>query len=366
MDYAHRRKTLRTRAADAGIDLIAVAPGPNMKYLLGYHTHIDERPCYLLLSRDGEGLVVPELNATEAASKLDLHMETYADAAGPQEALSRLLGCIGVADARRVMVEETMRYDFVLHLMRQVASAAFSTSEPLLATMRMHKDADEIAVIRENAAMADRVMEVALAALRVGAFEEEIAGGVAAAFKAEGAERTNFSIIGSGPNSAFPHHSSGPRRIAQGDAVVLDIGAHYADYNSDITRMAFVGAPTAEYQKVHAVVEAAVEAAKAATRPGAQAKDVDLAARHVIEAAGYGEYFTHRVGHGLGVVGHEPPYMTSENDMPLEVGMIFSIEPGIYLPGRFGVRLEELALVTPDGVETMSRLTRQVFGVSSR
>lgn len=360
MDYQGRRRMLRQKAAEAGVGLIAIAPGPNMLYLMGYHPHIDERPCYLLLTEAGEGLVVPDLNATEVAAKVDLQMETYTDAEGPQAALSRMAGAVRMADARRVMVEETMRYDFVQHLIHQVPDAGVTTSEPILGAMRMHKDADEIAAIRENSDMADRVMEEAFANIREGVSEEEIAAVVASAFKAAGALRTNFAIIGSGPNSAFPHHSSGSRRALRGEAVVLDIGAHYKGYNSDITRMAFVGEPGEEYRKVHAVVEVAVHAARAAVRPGVRACDVDRAARRVIEDAGYGPYFTHRVGHGLGVTGHEPPYMTGTNEIRLEEGMTFSIEPGIYLPGRFGVRLEELALVTADGVETMSRLPRDV------
>jgi Xaa-Pro aminopeptidase len=363
MDYGLRRRRLRAAAAEAGVDLLAVAPGPNMLYLLGYHPHIDERPCYLFLTADGEGLLVPDLNAEEVRNRVDLPLVTYADEEGPAAALARLLAELGARQARRVMVEEPMRYDFVLHLKAALPEASFATSERLLGAMRMRKDAEELAMIRENAAMADRVMAEALAAIRVGMAEVELAALIGDAFRREGALRTNFAIVGSGPNSAFPHHASGPRRMEAGDAVVLDIGAHYGGYNSDITRMAFVGEPMPEYQAVHAVVEEAVQAAKATVRPGVPAKEVDDAARAVITAAGYGPYFTHRVGHGLGVTGHEPPYMTGTNELLLEEGMTFSIEPGIYLPGRFGVRLEELAVVTRDGVETLSRLPRTVHSV---
>lgn len=360
MDYERRRITLRERAGAAGVGVIAVAPGANMKYLLGYHPHIDERPCYLILAESGEALLVPALNASEVASKVELPMQTYADEEGPQAAMSAIVERLRLGAVRRAMVEETMRYDFVLEIARAMPSASMETSEPLLGAMRMRKDADEIEEIRLNAAMADRVLETTFNAMRPGQSEDEIAAAVRDAFAAEGAERTNFAIIASGPNGAFPHHASSSRRVKIGDAVVVDIGAHHRGYNSDITRMAFLGKPDAEYLKVHRVVDAAVEAALSAIHPGALPRDIDGAARRVIEDAGYGDYFTHRVGHGLGITGHEPPYITGTNPQPLEVGMTFSVEPGVYLPGRFGVRLEEIVLVTEDRAEVLSRVPRDV------
>jgi Xaa-Pro aminopeptidase len=170
----------------------------------------------------------------------------------------------------------------------------------------------------------------------------------------------NFTIVGAGSNGAFPHHATSRKLVEDGDAIVIDIGARKDAYNSDVTRMAFVGAPSQRYLEVHAVVEQAVQAALAVIRPGLAAKEVDRVARDVITAAGFGQYFVHRTGHGLGLNGHESPYITSTNELVLEEGMVFSVEPGIYLPGEFGVRLEEIVVVTSNGARIFNQLPREV------
>ncbi|HRK43281.1 MAG TPA: M24 family metallopeptidase [Gemmobacter sp.] len=198
------------------------------------------------------------------------------------------------------------------------------------------------------------------AALRPGMTERDLAEVARAAFKAEGAV-PEFTIIGAGANGAFPHHHTGETAIQPGDAIVCDIGGRKDGYYSDITRMMICGPAPEGYEAVHAVVDAAVQAALAAIRPGVTARSVDAAARAVIEAAGYGAYFTHRTGHGLGQEIHEPPYITGVSDVELAPGMVFTIEPGIYLPGRFGIRLEEVAVVTETGCEILSALPRAAF-----
>jgi Xaa-Pro dipeptidase len=188
--------------------------------------------------------------------------------------------------------------------------------------------------------------------------ESDVAAVAAAEFRAAGADDVLFTIVASGPNGASPHHHTGKRILEDGDVVVIDIGGRLDGYCSDITRVAFVGEPAPESVEVCKVVEAAVEAAMAAARPGAMAGDVDRAARSVIESAGYGAYFVHRTGHGLGISVHEPPWIMGGSEDVLRPGMVFSIEPGIYLPGRFGVRLEEIVFTTADGCERLSNLTR--------
>lgn len=361
MDYAGRRIRLRQRMAAKGIDLVAVAPGANMLYLLGWHPHPDERPCYLLFTERDEALLMPQLNAAQAREHVDLPMEVYTDAEGPDQALRRLASRLGFTGARRILVDETMRADFALLLQEHVPAARPGVTTELLGGMRMRKDPAEIEALRANARMADAAMEEAFRALRPGMTELELAKVVEDAFARRGADRVTFNIIGGGPNAAFPHHHTGRRPLRAGEAVLLDIGASAQHYNSDITRTAFLGEPDPEYRQVHAVVEAAVQAALAAIRPGVPAREVDEAARRVIRDAGYGEYFTHRVGHGIGLTGHEPPYITGSNDLPLEQGMTFSVEPGIYLPGKFGVRLEEIVVVTDRGAEVLSGLSREVF-----
>lgn len=360
MDHAARRRRLREAMAAAGVDLLAVAPGDNLRYLLGYSPHPDERPCFLLVAAAGEALLMPALNAAEAEARVELPMSVYTDAEGPRAALAGLLRRLEAERARVIAVEEPMRADFALLLAEAVPGARLSLAGELLAALRRRKDPEEVELLLRSAAVADRVVERVFAALRPRLTEADVARLVADAFAAEGADAVKFALVASGPNSAYPHHQSGRRALQAGEPVLLDLGGSLSGYQSDITRMAFLGEPHEEYRRVHGVVEEAVQAALAAVRPGVPAREVDAAARGVIEAAGFGPYFTHRVGHGIGLSGHEPPYLTGTNDQPLEEGMAFSVEPGIYLPGRFGVRLEEIVVVTADGPRVLSRLPRDV------
>jgi Xaa-Pro aminopeptidase len=193
--------------------------------------------------------------------------------------------------------------------------------------------------------------------------ETELARVAQEAFFAAGAQEVPFAIVGTGPNSAFPHHATSSRAAQAGEPVLADLGSRLDGYMSDITRMAFLGTPTARYREIHAVVEEAVAAALETIRPGVPMRAVDLAARGVIARAGYGDKFTHRTGHGIGVSGHELPSITHTNEQPLEVGMAFSVEPGIYLVGEFGVRLEEIVVVTARGPEVLSPLPRTVWAI---
>jgi Xaa-Pro aminopeptidase len=343
---------------ERSIDLMAIAPTENMTYLLGFHTHPDERPCFLFLTAQSEAMLVPELNAADAQQRTDLPMETYADSDGPGAALQRVLEYLSVGGVKGLAIDDTMRADFAMLLLERFPNAAPVRASSVLTPLRMRKDAGELYVIRANAGTADEAMLAAFAAIESGASERTVARAVRDAFEGQGVTSVNFAIIGAGPNGAYPHHATGDRRMEIGDAVVIDIGARMDNYNSDITRMAVIGEPSDELKKVHGIVDQAVEAALAAAVPGARAREVDAAARGTIAAAGYGEAFVHRTGHGLGVTGHEPPYITSTNDEKLEAGMVFSIEPGIYLPGRFGIRLEEIVVLTDHGPEVLSALPR--------
>lgn len=356
-----RRVTLRRRLAEAGGDLLAVAPGDDFRYLLGFTPLADERACYLLVGPAAERLVMPSLNALQAEAHTDLPMVVYADAEGPEAAIRTALGAVGAAAARTLMVGETMRADHLLALQAHLPGAAVRLAAPVLGRMRLVKTPAEIAALKAAAALADRAVLAAAEACRPGVTELDVAGAVNRAFLDAGADEVAFAIIASGPNGAFPHHHTGPRRIEAGDAVVCDLGCRLGGYPSDVTRMVVLGDGPAGYSRVHAVVEDAVQAGMAAVRPGVPARAVDAAARGVIERAGYGPYFTHRTGHGLGVSGHEPPWITGTNDAPLEPGMVFSIEPGIYLPGRFGVRLEDIVVVTDTGCERLSALPRDAI-----
>ncbi|PIP00123.1 M24 family metallopeptidase [Pleomorphomonas carboxyditropha] len=356
-----RLAALRSCMAKAGVGLVAVAPGSHMDWIVGFHPHADERPCLLLIGPEREAFLMPALNADGARTFTDIAFHTWADEAGPDEALRAALADAGAAQPGRVALDECMRLDFGLLLLDALpAGTAREFTASTLGALRMRKDADEYAELKRNALIADRAMLAAFAALRPGMTELELANVVKAHFLSEEAA-PQFWIVGAAGNGAFPHHTASDRVIEAGDAVVIDIGGRNGMFPSDITRMAIVGPAPEGYDAVHAVVEAAVRAGLAAARPGVAAREVDAAARGVIAAAGYGDYFLHRTGHGMGIDGHEPPFLTATSETVLDEGMVFSIEPGIYLPSRFGIRLEEIVILRKDGPEILSELPRTVF-----
>lgn len=353
-----RLDRLRARMEATGTGLVALAPGAHMQWLLGFAPHPDERACLLLVGPEKAGFVMPVLNAADARQHTDLPFWDWADATGPQAALDAALQAIAPGP-RRVALDETMRTDHGLLVLDSLPNVARGFASDTVGALRMIKDADELAALAENARIADLAQTALRAAIRPGITETELADVARAAFAAHGAV-CGFSIVGAGANSAFPHHHTGNTVLRPGDVLVVDIGGRKGGYYSDITRMAAVGHLPEGYAEVHAVVDAAVQAAFDVIRPGIPAHAVDDAARGVIVAAGYGAYFTHRTGHGLGSEIHEPPYMTATNTQVLEEGMVFTVEPGIYLPGRFGIRLEEVAVVTATGARILSGLSRDV------
>lgn len=354
---ARRLASLRAKMAETGADLVALGPAAHMHWLLGFHPHADERPCFLLIGPQGETFLMPALNAEGSRVHTDIAFHEWEDATGPHQALGDALAAIGAASAKNVVLDETMRADSALLLLDRLPGARHSFGGETVGALRMRKDEAEYASLKDNALVADRALSDGLAALRPGMSELDAAEIIRAGFLEQGAQPV-FCIVGSGPNGAFPHHQTGLRKLQHGDAVVIDTGGKKGDFSSDITRMAAIGEPPQGYEAVHDVVERAVRAALEAARPGVKCRDVDAAARGVITEAGYGKYFVHRTGHGLGIEVHEPPYLTSTSDTVLDTGMVFSIEPGIYLPGRFGIRLEEIVILRDDGPEILSGLPR--------
>lgn len=359
IDSKARLDSLRARMRDTGADLVAVAPGSHMDWLLGFHPHPDERACLLLIGPQSEAFLMPALNAEGTREQTDIAFHQWSDDQGPETALKDALAAIGAAGAKQVVLDETMRADFALLVLDHLPGARHSFTAGTLGALRMVKDAPEYQALKMNAAIADDAMLHAFSALAPGRTEAEIAGIIRSCFQSQGAA-PSFAIVGGGPNGAFPHHQAGSRKLREGDAVVVDIGGRKDGYPSDITRMAAIGHAPDGYDAVHRVVEDAVQAALAAARPGIRAREVDAAARDVITRAGYGPFFVHRTGHGIGIDGHEPPYITATSDTVLKEGMTFSIEPGIYLPGRFGIRLEEIVILRADGPEILSRLPRDL------
>jgi Xaa-Pro aminopeptidase len=356
-----RLSALRGAMGAAGIDLIALAPTDNLKYMLGFAPRYDERACMLLATPEAKAMVMPSLNAKQSAAESgDVEFFTWADDQGPGSALKGALARLGGPSAGTIAVDPEMRADHVLLLQGDVPAAKLVSAAGILATLREAKSQEELDTLQAGSRVADEAVRAAWAACRPGATELEVAEAAARAFRAGGCEEVIFTIVGAGANGAFPHHHTGGTALHEGDAVVIDVGGRLDGYASDITRMAYLGTPSDRYREVHGVVEEAVVKALATAGPGVSCQAVDAAARGVIEAAGYGEYFVHRTGHGLGLSVHESPWIMNGEDVELRVGMVHSIEPGIYLPGEFGVRLEEIVHITEGGCERFSALPREV------
>lgn len=308
---------------------------------------------------------MPVLNAAGSRECTDIDFHTWADDVGPDAALQQALAAIDATEPGLVALDETMRADFALLLIDALPATTRRTfTTDTLGGLRMRKDSSEYKKLKMNAAIADRAMQKAFSVLKPGMSELDLAETVKAHFTSEGAS-PQFWIVGAGGNGAFPHHATSDRVIQEGDAIVIDIGGRKQGFPSDITRMAVVGQAPEGYGQIHSIVEKAVQAALKAARPGVRAREVDAAARSVITDAGFGEYFVHRTGHGMGIDGHEPPYITATSETVLEEGMVFSIEPGIYIPGRFGIRLEDIVILRENGPEVLSSLPRDLHIVQA-
>ena len=351
--------SVRTRMKDNNVDLVALGPGTHMNWLLGFNPYPDERPCLLLIGKEKEAFLMPSVNEEGIREKTDIPMNCWNDENGPDHALKDALSYTGSSNAKHIAIDEAMRSHFALLLLESLSNPTYEFTASTVGALRMRKDHDEYINLKENALIDDRAMLAGFAAIKEGASELEIGEAINKHFISEGA-KPQFCIVGSGPNGAFPHHHTGDRKVKRGDAVLIDIGGRKGTFPSDMTRMSVLGEPPEGYLEIHAIVERAVQAALSAARPGVIAKDVDAAARNVITEAGYGEFFVHRTGHGLGIDIHEPPYITATSEVVLDEGMVFSIEPGIYLQGRFGVRLEEIVILRSDGPEILSELTREL------
>ncbi|MFC8567162.1 M24 family metallopeptidase [Streptomyces sp. NPDC057245] len=362
-DYRARMDRAARAAAGAGLAGLLVAPGPDLVWLTGYAPPADtERLTLLVLAPDRDPvLVVPALEAPDArnaagASALTLH--DWTDGKDPYAATAALLdasGHFGVSDNAWAM--------HLLALQRTLPGTSYASLTEALPMLRAVKDAAELDLVAAAGAAADAAFEEIRGVRFGGRRESEVAADLAGLLRRFGHSQVDFTIVASGPNGANPHHEVGDRVIEDGDMVVLDFGGLKDGYGSDTSRTVHVGEPTDEERRVHDLVREAQEAGFRAVRPGAACQDVDRAARAVIAGAGYGEYFIHRTGHGIGVTTHEPPYMIEGEEQPLVPGMCFSVEPGVYLPGRFGVRIEDIVTVTEDGGRRFNDTTREMVVV---
>ncbi|MFD4606890.1 aminopeptidase P family protein [Streptomyces sp. NPDC058440] len=362
-DYRVRLERATRAAAEAGLAGLLVAPGPDLVWLTGYApTAVTERLTLLVLAAGREGvepvLVVPTLEAPDAAKASGasaLALRDWTDGTDPYAVTAALLdesGRFGISDNTWAM--------HLLALQQALPGTSYASLTEALPMLRAVKDAAEVELLAAAGAGADAAFEEIRAVRFSGRRESEVAADLAGLLRRFGHSQVDFTIVGSGPNGANPHHEVGDRVIERGDMVVLDFGGLKDGYGSDTTRTVHVGEPTDEERRVHDIVREAQEAGFRAVRPGVSCQEVDRAARAVITRAGYGEYFIHRTGHGIGVTTHEPPYMIEGEEQPLVPGMCFSVEPGIYLPGRFGVRIEDIVTVTEDGGRRLNDTTREM------
>ncbi|MBN2324332.1 MAG: aminopeptidase P family protein [Spirochaetes bacterium] len=348
---AKRIDDLKAVMRKKNVDIAVIGPTTNMRYLLGNTPHPDERLCVLLVSHDKTQLIVPALNEAQARSFTDVPLVLWEDHKGPDGAIrSSILKEHGGVAA----VDGSMRADFLLSILKEMSFERIVAADEIVGELRMRKSKEEIAALKDAAALADRAMVHASVRCVPGMKESDLAWEIESFFRKNGAEQAMFTIVAAGENAAVPHYNHGDAVIEEGKAVVIDIGASLNGYQSDITRVVCPGKPQDEYRTVYEIVRSANAKGREAVRPGATCGEVDAACRSVIEAAGYGERFIHRTGHGIGLDVHEPPYITAGSDLLLEPGMTFSVEPGIYIPGRFGVRIEDIVAVTDKGCDTLT------------
>jgi Xaa-Pro dipeptidase len=361
--HKDRLRRLLERAGSNGFDALAFVPGPNLYYLTGLSFHLSERPIVALFPAGGpSAIVLPAFEAVKVEqATIELEVFPYTDEEGYVPAFQAACAALGVA-GRTVGVEALgMRLLEARLLERCAPGSRLSAVEDVVAELRMRKDGHELAQMRRAIGVTEVALRATMRQVRAGMTERELAALVKIEMLRAGAEGMAFApIVVAGPNAASPHATPSDRSIQSGETVTVDCGAVVGGYAADITRTFAIGALEPELARVYEIVQRANEAGRAAVGPGVPAEAVDRAARAVIEEAGYGEYFIHRTGHGLGLETHEPPYVVAGNERPLEPGMTFTVEPGVYLPGQGGVRIEDDVLVTADGGETMTTLAREL------
>ncbi len=357
-----RLQGLRQQQVAQGLDCVALIPGANLRYLTGLNLLLSERPLVLFLPREGRPVfLAPNLETPHIEAHLPFEVEffTYNDEEGPQSAFERACRALNLAGKRLGVEFLNMRALEVRHLEQYAPGCQILDAEGALSELRMIKDAEEIELMRQAIRITEQALHKAANAIQPGRTDLEIAAELKIAFLQAGAQGMSFDpIVVAGPESASPHAVPSGRRIEPGDLVIIDCGVTYQGYAADITRTFAVGPIAPQLERVYEIVKEANAAGRAAVRPGIPAQEVDRAARQVIAQAGYGEYFLHRTGHGLGLGIHEPPYIVEGNEELLRPGMTFTIEPGIYLPNRGGVRIEDDVLVTPQGAETLTTFPR--------
>jgi Xaa-Pro dipeptidase len=382
--YMKRLARLMELASARGFDSLALVPGPNLFYLTGLSFHLSERPVVVVFSVGGRPVIVlPAFEAVKVEqTTIPLEVFSYTDEEGHAPAFRNACDAMGLSGpstssgrAPSTSSTELSRsgQDQIVGVeplqMRVLEARLFEQHAPgsqlvpagdVLAELRSCKDEHELEQMRRAIAATEMALRSTMDQVRAGMTERAVAALLMVEMLQAGGEGMSFApLVVAGPNAASPHAGPSDRSIRAGETIVVDCGVMVGGYTADITRTFAIGPLEPELARVYEVVRAANEAGRAAAGPGVPAEEVDRAARAVIEEAGYGTYFTHRTGHGLGLEVHEPPYIVAGNERPLEPGMTFTVEPGVYLPGRGGVRIEDDVVVTSDGAESLTTFERE-------
>jgi Xaa-Pro aminopeptidase len=348
--YVERMARAREQMEAKGIDVMLLSLGLDLPYITGYHAMPLERLTMLVVPREGEvRLVIPRMEAARVVPQPGVfQVHPWGETENPVEIVARLAKASSPAET--VAMGDQTWARFLIELLPLLPEASYSRAD-VVTSMRMTKDAAEIAALRAAGAAVDRIAaqlqagEIPL----VGRTEAAVSADLSERIIAEGHQVVNFAIVAAGPNAASPHHSASERVIAKDEILLCDFGGTMNGYCSDITRCVYLGTPPAEVADAYAALHEAQRAAALAGTVGTSCQDVDRTARRIIAEAGYGDYFFHRTGHGIGLEGHEDPYIVEGNALPLAAGHAYSVEPGIYMEGKWGMRLEDIIVATEDG-----------------
>jgi len=364
-DMVSRKVSLIKLMKEKGVKAIVLSPSMNLLYTTGFNTFQGERLLVSVFDESGEVIfIVPRLYEEEVKEKAVFdRIITWDDSEDPGDildALCREKGYMGSI----VAIEDTMWFNAFEKIYEKFVQAGFIKASGIIGEMRKHKTADEAEKMRKSSELAEKALENIIPLIKEGMKENEVRELLEVEMKHLGMAGPSFeTIIGSGPNSALPHYTAGDRVLNAGDSIVIDFGGVYKGYCSDMTRTVMLGKASKEYKEVYETVKEAQIRAVEAVKPGIKASEIDTAARSYITEKGYGSYFIHRTGHGIGMEVHEEPYISDISNTVLEPGMTFSIEPGIYLPGKFGVRIEDLVMVTDNGAEVLNKFTKELIEI---
>jgi Xaa-Pro dipeptidase len=364
-----RQQKLADALIKADLDGMALNPGPSLVYLTGLHFHLSERPVVVLFRPGAKPVIIlPEFESLKIKS-LPYEIEPFPYGEDPStwgSVFSAAVHSIKLAGKKISVEPKQLRFLEYSLISGAASETVFLSGETILAKLRMYKDQAELEAMRRAVDIAQKALLATIPKIKIGKTEQQVAAELTLQLLKAGCDpQVPFSpIVSSGPNAANPHATPSERKLAIGDLLVVDWGASFNGYISDITRTFALGKLEPEYEHIGKVVLEANSAGRNYARPGIEAEKLDQTTRSIIETAGYGKYFTHRTGHGIGMEGHEDPYIRAGNQLILEPGMTFTIEPGVYLPGRNGVRIEDDVVITPDGCESLTTLPREVRQLS--